>query len=284
MAEDHIYRLRYEGESISEGLDPVMFAEALKGLTEFLTRVSDSIYGDSEPSTLKVHRLSEGSLILEVVQKLGEASANDLLAISASVSIEINQIFTLLKHLRGTPPKSITKTENRQISVENNHGNIMMFENSTVHLVLNGDIGSSVDKFTQPVVNGKATGYVLEVDQEPSATVESKDAKSMVSVASEQHLLESENEMWLSIQKVVLEGNSKWAFSDGKRTFSATIEDQQFLEKVKDGKERFGNGDRLLVRMKTDQYQRGINLQTRYEILEVLDHQRRTESVQPSLF
>lgn len=54
----------------------------------------------------------------------------------------------------------------------------------------------------------------------------------MVSVATDKALLENESEIWPTAMKVVLEGEAKWTFSDGRRPFMAPVLDPTFLERV----------------------------------------------------
>lgn len=104
----------------------------------------------------------------------------------------------------------------------------------------------------------------------------------MVSVATDKALLENESEIWLTATKVVLEGEAKWNFSDGRRPFTASVLAPTFLERVKAGSERFGKGDSLLVRLKAKQSRRGARLRTQYEVTEVLRHERLQASGQGS--
>jgi hypothetical protein len=281
---ENIFRLRYEGQGISEGLEPAAFAEAVRGFAEFVTTISGSVYGEDGGTTLKVHRLTQGSLLLELLQNVGDMTVNDMIAISVSVASEMGQAIELLKHLRGQPPKSIGSTSDARVSVQNNSGTVAVFNHSTVNVVINGDIGGSVERFTKPISEGLASGLALEVNSDSIAKVSHHDVPSMVSVARDKELLESESEIWLTATKVVLRGEAKWTFSDGRRPFAAPVLDPEFLASVDSGQERFGNGDRLLVRLKAKQFQRGTRLRTQYEVTKVLKHERTPSGVQTSLF
>lgn len=281
--EERIFSLRYDGAGISEGLEPAAFSEALRGFTEFITTITEHQYGDAGQTTLKVHRLSQGSLVLDVLQRLGDLTLNDMIAATASVSTEIRQAIDLLKHLRGQPPKSQERVSDNRVAVQNNSGNIAVFNNSTVNLVVNGDIGGSIERFAKPVQSGEASGFSLALDAEAVAQVSRSEAGSMVSVAQDKALLESESELWLTATKVVLEGEANWTFSDGRRPFSAPVNDPDFLAGVNTGRERFGNGDRLLVRLKARQTQRGSKLRTQYEVVKVIRHERSSVAAQGDL-
>lgn len=277
-----IFSLRYEGEGISEGLEPLAFIEVTRGFAEFITSVTEGVHGDQTPTTLKIHRLSEGSLVLEILQRLGEVTIADMLAIGASVSTEMRLALELLKHLRGSGPKE-TSPGPGGVTVVNNQGNVAVFNNSTVNLVLKGDAGGSVARMLYPVTSGQASRVALAVNRETVACVEQDDAPYMVSVADEKTLLDSQSEIWLTVTKPVLEGTANWTFTDGRRSFAAPIKDPDFLESVEQGQFRFGNGDRLLVHLRATQTQRGDKLRTQYEITKVQRHEPRIRSEQMRL-
>lgn len=281
--EEHIFSIRYEGPNISEGLEPGAFIEALRGFAEFVSTVSEETYGENTGTTLKIHRLTEGSLILELLQKVGEVTINDMLGVTMTVGSQIKQVIELLKHLRGQPPKTLEPISDNRVAVTNNSGVVNIFHNSSVNLVVNSDAGESAERFTRPLTDGTATGYALEVDARAVTTVSSDDAPAMVSVARDQELLENESDIWLTATKVVLQGEAKWTFSDGRRPFTAPVVDREFLASVEAGRERFGKGDRLLVRLRAKQFQRGNRLSTQYEVTKVHRHERRSIDIQQNL-
>jgi len=57
-----------------------------------------------------------------------------------------------------------------------------------------------------------ASGFAVQVNSDPVATVSREEASSMVSVATDKALLENESEIWPTAMKVVLEGEAKWTF------------------------------------------------------------------------
>jgi hypothetical protein len=282
--EENVFSLRYEGKDISEGLEPIAFSEAMRGFADFITTVTQYRYGDTDGVLLKVHRLSEGSLVLQLLQQIGDIKVNDLIGAALSITTEVHQAIELLKHLRGHPPAKLVPSSDNRVAVENNSGTMMVFNHSAVHLVINNDLGATAERFSRPVSQGQAASLQVEVNSEKVATVTSGEVGSMVSVTAPQDLLENETELWVTTAKVVLQGEAKWTFTDGRRPFNAQVADPAFLAGVISGRERFGNGDRLRVRMRTKQVQKGTRLHTQYEITKVLEHSRPSTSAQISLF
>jgi hypothetical protein len=80
-------------------------------------------------------------------------------------------------------------------------------------------------------------------------------------------------DQYLTIRTVVLEGDGKWRFSDGRNTFRAEVADPRFLQRVKQGRERFGRGDILSVRLRSRQEKIKGQLRTTHVIEEVFSHE-----------
>ena len=78
--------------------------------------------------------------------------------------------------------------------------------------------------------------------------------------------------MVLSIASVVFREGNKWRLSDGENTFYATIEDEAFLARMRQGSVSFRSGDMLRCRMEVTQVRRGGRLHTERRVLEVLEH------------
>jgi hypothetical protein len=92
-------------------------------------------------------------------------------------------------------------------------------------------------------------------------------------------LAEHSNEVHLTIQTAVFEGKNRWKFNDGMRTFSAPIEDKDFLGGVQKGREAFRRGDELVVKMRSTQKRVNGQLKAEYAIEKVLRHiTNRTEN------
>jgi len=98
------------------------------------------------------------------------------------------------------------------------------------------------------------------------------DAPSFGPVAIDTPLVESESTIGLAIESPTFKEGNKWRFFDGQNSFYAEVADEEFLAKVNDGRERFGKGDILIVRMKTTQVSALETLKIERTILEVIKH------------
>ena len=71
---------------------------------------------------------------------------------------------------------------------------------------------------------------------------------------------------------LVFKDGNKWKFADDRGSLFASILDDAFLARVRDGEERFGCGDRLLVSLRTRQSQTATGYKAEREILAVREH------------
>jgi hypothetical protein len=69
--------------------------------------------------------------------------------------------------------------------------------------------------------------------------------------AAEVAALTTEDELLLDIEKIALKRTLSWHFFDGFTSFDARIDDDRFWARIEGG-ERFGDGDRLRVRLRTN--------------------------------
>lgn len=91
----------------------------------------------------------------------------------------------------------------------------------------------------------------------------------LASVDEEILLNRQELEQIVLIEAAVFKDGNKWRFNNGQ-SFHAEILDNEFLQRMEAGEERFGKGDRLRVLLELRQYDVFNKLETRYSVLKVL--------------
>jgi hypothetical protein len=281
-------RLKYDGEGVREGqMDAYEVAGAIIGFTNLTTRVGRVLYGGNTELSATVTGFKQGTFNIDLLYSVVEV-AGSILGMTGGSPFDFLQVIAecieMLKHLKGASPNSIKKANDHSMYVENNHGNVRMFNVNTVNIVLDPATGRDAQKFAgHPLRRAAETLRVLANDRE-IAIAHRDEADSFVAIEEGEALLRHEVEMLLQIRTAVLEGKTKWKFHDGQKTFSAHIEDEHFLEKTSKGHERFGKGDTLRVRMRTTQRRVKDQLKAEYAIEEVLDHERLSDNETLRLF
>jgi len=277
--EQQAITLKYDGGLLAgEGeMDALEAAEAIRGFSDFTRRAVEALYGEQAEVKSMVRGVKYGSLEIPFLIKfLGEGSA--LLA-STGMSPQdllktVVEAVKLMKALGGKPPASIKKADHGSVYVESNNGTITTVNQMTVNLVLSPEAGRDLQKFVRrPLAGGAADILRIIADQTEVANVNREEASNFIPIDASDVVAENTNEVYLTIAATVWIGKTRWRFFDGRNTFSALIEDHEFLSRVDAGEVRFGKGDTLFVRLRTTQKKVGAKLRAEYVIEEVLDHQ-----------
>lgn len=271
--------LKYDGFLAHEGeMDAREVAEAIRGFADFSGRIAEVMYGRGIQVQSTVRGVREGSLEIPFLIKFtGEA-----LGILASMGLPIPpmdflkilaECIKLLKALGGSKPTNIKKAENGSVLVETNNGTIVNVNQLTVQLVMDPQTTRAAQKFVRkPLQNSAEVVKILTDHAEEIAKVNRQEAAAFVPMDGSNVLVENTSEVYVTISTATLRGKTRWRFYDGKNSFSADIEDQDFLARVDQGQERFGKHDALFVRLRTRQKQFKGKLRAEYAIEEVMDY------------
>lgn len=287
MSENRL-SVTYRGSNIREtGMDARQVSDAIRGFSEFSSRVVRELHGDNAKQRSSISSIRPGSIEIDFVHWVSDEAVQLGVAAMLDAGSQIPQVmgwcFDLIKHLKGEEAKSVNYEGDRGCQVENNYGEINNFHISAVNIVLDPKTGNALKKFGKKPLEGDAEEFVVTSGTHTIAEATSDEADYFVSVGSEDALIDQVVVMPLSIATTVFEGTGQWKFFDGARTFPATIYDEEFLEKIEVGQERFGKGDILTVRLRTVQKMARDGLKAEYEIQKVLNHETPKE-VQQRLF
>jgi len=278
MALEDKLLLRYSGETVGRGImDARMAADALIGFSIFIDRIGKEVYGDSCRVRSNISDFRSGSaefqFLLEIINADLDGSIFTALSAPKGLFDFVRDCFDLYKHLMGEPPKSQKGAQDGGVYVENNHGEIKVFNGAVVNVVADETTGKAVEKFVRNNVKKEGDNLDIIYHSDIVSSINDEESKYFKRLPQDELLAEYTADMGVRIAVPVLEGNIKWRFHDGSRIFSAVIEDQEFLEKVANGNERFGTGDILHVRMRCIQRRDQNKLHPEYFIEEIYEHE-----------
>jgi hypothetical protein len=120
--------------------------------------------------------------------------------------------------------------------------------------------------------------------KEASFTV-SYDGKALEKHASEtenEMITENKYEVAYSIVSLAFKEKDKWRLYDGQSTISASIKDEEFLEKVNNNSISFAKNDMLICDVKVTQISTKEGLKIEYDVIKVKEH--RLAPLKSSLF
>lgn len=282
--------LKYDGGDASRGeLDAYAAAEAIKSFYDFSKYLTSEIYGEEAQIEAKISAFRQGSHEIEFLLQLTEGAAllmsvTDAFSGPADFISLFKDVFSLIKHLKGNPPTAIRKAENGSVFVENNSGEINVFNNPTINLVVKDPkLSKAASGFVNHPLRKSARSLALLSENAIIDRISEEQSKAFVPLNLSDTLTSNTAETYLTISTAVLEGANSWKFSDGRSSITAKIEDEEFLNKVQNGLERFGKGDGLRVMLRSTQLRERGNLKAIYAIEKVLDHFRNNTGEQREL-
>jgi hypothetical protein len=170
----------------------------------------------------------------------GFTALANLLAILGFGGVTAPSLYKFFKQMKGRPiehPKDFPKDLNINIKVE-------VF----IHVYNDAEVQTQLRKTVEPL---RQDG-VEEFQTWRSGVVLDTVSKSDLHAADEAEIdrLTTDEEIDLAIEKAALRRNLAWHFNDGRTSFDARIDDEQFWKRVEGG-EPFADGDRLRVHLRT---------------------------------
>lgn len=280
--------LGYYGPKVESGrMNSYEAAAYIIAFSDYIGIASRTIYGESVQLRTEIQGFRGQSFDIEFLLEIGGYAATLL----SGAPFTINDLISLIKgsmkawiHLGGNPPKSITHEEN-QIKIENQNGQITYINGDVYNIINDARAGKAVEDFIRKPLESDISGlHIFSKKTHETIRIEQKDAGAFVPLDMEKPLMEQEIKMGLIIESPTFKEGNKWKFFDGQNSFYADIEDEAFLERVNKGIERFGKGDRLIVRLRIRQVSTFDSLRMERTVIEVLDHEEGTSSSQNKLF
>lgn len=278
--------LKYDGGFASDGeMDAYAAAGAIRAFTDFTKALAEAVYGRGALQQMRVRPSRHGSHEIEFFAKLAEVGGIVAATMNVSSPEDLLQLaketFTLIKHLKGEPPKEVVRADNGSVAVANNSGTVINVSGGVVNIINDPRITRAASGFVKKPLEESASKLSIMSNDNVVDTVDVEESRAFVPINFAPVILSRTDDLYLTVVTAQLEATTKWGFSsDGRNNFVAEIEDEVFLERVKSGIERFGHGDVLFVRMRSTQRKLKGKLVADYVIEEVLDHQAADPIVQ----
>lgn len=255
-----------------------------KSLTNVVRAYKDCMtaqYGDDAEITIDVCAFREGSFDVVLQSIVGLAP---LVMQQAPQIVECTKNFIeiiKIKHeLKGLKPKSVD-IENGKTRIVNSEGNVTYHDCNVYNLYVNNpsidgalsNVFGTLADSTRPAISFKAEGKT------PSTVTIAEDAYSEMKIPIVEELLPADLQRMESIvtEDLLLKspdflGDSKWSFHYDGKTIHASIEDDDFKQRVRSGKVKLSAGVKIPVKMKIEVFMdEKLEVQRRnYTIVEVL--------------
>lgn len=291
------FKIGFDGPSVENGeIDVADLAPALLALGELFSAANQALNKDRAEAKLRIRATEKGSFV--ALLSLDVSFVADLLDMVAANPDRVTAadqlldllikgggaiaggtvgLFGALRFLRGKRPDKTEKNENGTTSITVGPTTIVV-DQRTVVLLEDYRTREATEKFVGTALNAKGINKV-SFDEEPDGTpdlVLTKDDISAVKVPEPEDDEKTETtttrEALLKIVSAQFAEGYLWRFSDGTNTFTASMEDQDFLNRLDRSEVVLSKNDTLRCEIEETQTLAGSKLKTDAKILEVKEH------------
>lgn len=263
MAE-HNVTVAYFGEQVDAGrMEVGQLAPSLLAFAEALQSAQHVLAPEARPLRIEVKATRQGSfeVDLTLVHTILERAATLLSGDPASAAANLLEILgafygaiELVKRIHRRVITRRERLEDGQIRITLDDGRSITTSPESLQVYDRITIRRLLRDFVRPI-REIGMDRVEVRDGKHLLTVDQTDVDAFDEHVDGDVINESTSELALQISSISFKPGNKWRLSNGDQTFSVTIDDQGFLDRVAQDQERFAANDLLLVRMRTVQYQ-----------------------------
>lgn len=269
------FTLKFDGVALTSHEMPVsILAESLVALQNIAQRANKVVNGKDAEMTMKVRGgFTAGSFEIQLI--LDWACQNTSLVV-AGVSGVVGSIVGAVQLYRWAKGKDVAALSSAgdNITVQDSNGETAVFNNCTVSIYQSKSLKNEFSRLTGPLDMGGVESISI-IKNGISEEVIPKAERELFKTETGIVISDQTGAIQLEVVMPSLNGSPKgWRFYEGEGgvEFTATIEDENFLEDVRQGRHSFKSGTCLLVELRTSQkkLQRTITERTVIEVLQLI--------------
>lgn len=286
----------YDGPAVaSSRMEVTDLAPALLALADVFRDANAVLNPDSPPVSLQIQATDTGSfdvglvlahegLIDQITTFFSSDPSTALLNLKEYVIGGGTGLFFLIRWLKGRRAAQERRNDG-SVVYRTADGDSLVIPQEVDRLYRNVRIRRRIREVIQPLTrNGIEVVKFRTAETEIELEVAEDDVESFdVPTEVEEALFDTRMTMAVSIAAPAFVEDNKWRLSDGERTFFASIEDKNFLQRVDDG-EPFRKGDILEAEMHITQTRTETGLHTDWTVERVVQHIPRARPIEIPLF
>ena len=287
------FLLRYEGAVLKNNVMNIdQLAPALVEMSAALTSLNGLLNNRNVKVSLSIKAFKAGcfgidlQLAQDFLSQIGNVLAGTGVYARCNADTLVHtllEVIFLKKWLNGrTPDLVIPDKTTRQVTLQVNNTQITVSENVYV-AYQNHEFQSHLAKIAEPL-RTDGIDSVSVSDTTRIETVNKADLQTFQTFPDDKILSQDTVLRIVMLETAALyKDQAKWRFKMGEgSSFFAVITDEDFLQRIDNGSERFGRGDLLKVELETVQTLSAGKILVSYNIRKVLDHKSSAEQL--SLF
>ncbi len=275
------FSIEFDGAAFDNHEIPAAaLAQSLFAVDDLAKRAAKALYGKSASAEIRVKAgFKPGSFILDLVAACENhpsetiATVSVLVTISGGVVSTLKELYRLGKFSKGRRIETEPDGSNPDMTrVFNEFGQVMQFSNCTVNLYNQERTQSLLSRSTQTLdKEGVDSISIFDDSADAERVVISKSDREYFRQEEGTVLTDNETEVVLEVVGAMTNGSPKgWKFSEGEDgiEFVASVEDEEFLAKVRSREIKFENGTAIRAILRTTQT-KTVRTRTNRVIVEV---------------
>lgn len=255
------FSIKFDGAAFESHEIPVSaLAQSLLSLDSLSKSMVEAIYGKGTDIDVKVKGgFRPGSFVVDLFIQLRDDPSLTIATVAAGFTVVdgLKSLFGASKWSKGKCVEKIEELNDGRAKVKNVSGDVNYYNNCVINVLNKSKTKSDLDRLTQTLdMEGADSIRIYDSDNDEDAESISKEDRQYLRKEQGIVLTDNECDAVLEVVTPVLNGNmSGWRFSEGEGgvEFSARVEDEDFLSKVKAGEITFKNGTAIMASIRTVQ-------------------------------
>ena len=286
------FSIKYDGPALAtHQMDVRELAPALIALSDLLEQANKTALPDAPDVRVNVQgNFKGGSFGVDLIaaqtitQQLvsmfagheATAAANLYTLLGALGLVGGGGVIGVIKWLRGRKPSAIRIEGDKTIFELRDTQTVETFEVDLMagRLYKTRVVRQSLAKVIKPLERDGIDIFAVGKDGVTSSVVTKNEAPYFEMAATEADVVSDSiaTKVLLQIESAAFKEDNKWRFSDGGTPFFAEIADQEFLQRINAGVERFGKRDVLVADLRRVQSVTDNGLKIEHTIVKVHEH------------
>lgn len=269
---DESFSIEFSGPALhSHEISASALAQSLLALDGLAHRAAEAAYGHDANISIKVKGSPrQGSFLVDLL-----IQHSDILVSGASAITILMGIIALGKWAFGKKVEKLGEEENGFVNIKNEVGNITSINAEVVNIYNQSRTFSELSRLTQ-TLDREGVDSISLLGQNGTREIVTKEERNYFRHSDGIVLSDTEATMELEITGARFNGSPiGWTFYEGEngREFSARVEDDAFLQAVKENKIIIKSGTTILATIRTVQkkLQRTVIERSIVAVIEVLD-------------
>lgn len=266
-------QIKLDGVKIENGsINATDLSSLLNALNQLLQTANKEFYGKDSKIELRFNGSEKGSFIAyfaAIAEYAGQANA--LLELLFNCVDLGGGTITLLKWLKGKKPDKIEQKDgDTYIHVGDNY---FITPPESLKLAQTPRIRAAAQKFAGLTAKKDIESLTASIPYSQPIKLNEEDIKSFAESEDKDSIPINENER-IAILEIIspdFDSSKNWLVSEGDKPFNVCIEDETFLNQVKNKEKIFGKGDCIKCLISERQYSSEHKLRKETDILEILD-------------